>query len=118
EHVELGHDQAVETIDGCGVLHERSVEPTATARTAGDSAVLHAALTDALTDAIERLGGERAAADARYIRLGDADYAGNTRRRDAGSGASATGGRVGGRDEGISAVVDIEHAALRPFEHD
>src|ERR1039457_5574998 len=118
QHVELGHHDAVETVDGSGVAQQGRIEPAATPRTAGDRAEFFAAGADPLARAVEGLGGKGSAADARDVGLGDADDTVNARGRDTGSSAGPAGAGAGGGHEGISAVVDIEHGALRAFEHD
>src|SRR5262245_53083978 len=93
KHVELGHHQAVEAVDGGGVAQQRNVEPAAAPRTSGDGPEFVPALADAVARAVQRLGRERTGSHARDVRLGDADDALNPRRRHA--GASACSARAG-----------------------
>ena len=77
-----------------------------------------AALDEQVADrvALEQLGRERPAADARRVRLHDADDALDRARPDAGAGAHAARDRVARRDERIRAVVEVEERRLRAFE--
>ena len=61
--------------------------------------------------------GERTFADTGAVRLGDTDDGANGGGRNAGADGCASGGCAGRGDEGIGAVVDIEHGALRAFKH-
>ena len=116
EHVELGDDDAVETVDRRSVTEQRDIEPAAAARPAGDGAEFLAAAADLLARSVQRLGRKRAAADAGDICLGYADDAADAGGRNACAGAGAAGARAGGSDERICAVIDVEHGALRAFE--
>src|SRR4051812_47300912 len=65
-----------------------------------------------------KLGRERALADARRVRLGDADDAIDLGRADAGALTRARGDRRAAGHVRIRAVIEIEQAALRTFEQD
>ena len=77
-----------------------------------------AALDEQVADrvALEQLGRERAAADARGVRLHHPDDAVDRERPDAGAGAHAARDRVARRDERIRAVVEVEERRLRALE--
>ena len=94
----------------------RRVEPAAAARAAGDRAEFVAAHAQMLADFVVELGRERTAADARRVRLHDAEHVVEAARPDAGARASLPRHAVGRRDERIRAVIDVEQRALRAFE--
>src|SRR5699024_3008092 len=71
-----------------------------------------------LAPLVEELRRERARADAGGVRLDDAQRGGDAGRADAGTDAGAAGGRVGGRDERVGAVVDVEHGGLAALHED
>src|SRR5262249_4568259 len=90
--------------------------PAAAARAAGDGAVFVAAVAEILAGGIVLLGGKRAAANARRIRLYDADhvvdeFGGHTR-----AAGDADAGAVTAGDKRIRSVVDIEERALGTFK--
>src|SRR5690606_16534997 len=74
EHVQLGDAQAGDAVDGHRALERDDVHPAAAARAAGGGAVLGTAVAQALADVVIEFGGERAAADAGGIGLGDAQH--------------------------------------------
>src|SRR5690606_6066398 len=115
EHVELGDAQAGDAVDGHGALERDDVDPAAAARAPRRCAVLGAAIADALADLVVELGGERAAAHARGIGLGDAEHVVDRIGAHARAGQRAADGGVGAGDVGIGAVVDVEQRALRAF---
>ncbi len=116
EHVELGEHDVGQTVDlGRVTIHHR-VEPAATTRTAGGHAILVALGAQPIAFLAEQLGRERTFAHTGHIRLGDADHAVDLGRTDAGTGACAAGGRVGGRHERVGAVVHVKHGGLTAFE--
>ena len=64
------------------------------------------------------LGGEGALAYPRRIGLDDAEDVAARGRTHAGAGGGLAGDGVGGGDEGIGAVVDVQHHRLRALEQD
>ena len=64
---------------------------------------------------VEQFHGEGTGTDACAVGFEDAEYFADVRRAYAQSGADAAAGGAGRADEGISAMVDVEHGALRPF---
>ena len=79
ENIQLGDHQPLRAVDLVGVAQHRNVEPAAAPRTAGYRAVLVAALAQQIAGGIVNLGGERPAADARDVGLGDGDDSANVR---------------------------------------
>src|SRR5690606_2853573 len=71
EHVELGDAQSGYAVDLDRTLECRCVEPSATARTAGDRAEFLALFGEMTADLIEQFGRERARADPCGVSLGD-----------------------------------------------
>jgi hypothetical protein len=67
---------------------------------------------------VVQLGRERARADARRVRLRDADDLVDVLRADAGADARRAGDRVRRRHERIRPVVDVEHRRLGALEED
>ncbi len=118
EHVELGQRDAVDAADLDRLAHQRGVEPAAAPRPAGDGAELVAALAEPAADLVVELGRERAAADPRGVGLGDAEHIADGADRQAGAGGGLAGGGVRRGDEGIGAVVDVEHHPLGALEQD
>ena len=100
------------------VAHGDRVVPAAAPRTAGDGAVLVAALAQAVAHLAGQLGRQRSFADARRVRLDHAEHASDRARRNAEAGADAADRRVRRGDVRIGAVIDVEQRALRAFEQD
>src|SRR6201999_2421619 len=100
------------------LAQHHSVEPAAAPLAPGVGAELVAALDEQLADVVLLLGRERSRPDAGDVRLGDADDPLNVTGTEARPRAGAPGDRVGGRDEGIGAVVQVEEGGLGPFEED
>ena len=61
---------------------------------------------------------ERAGTYTCRICLYDADDVIHATRTDTGTSTSTTGSRVGTRDKGIRAMIDVEHRCLRTFKKD
>ena len=118
EHVEQHDADRGDAAEPAGVTHGDGIEPAATARAARDGAVLVAAVAHVLAGRIVLLGGKRSAADARGIRLHDADDAVDVPGRHAGAAGDADARAVAAGDERIRAVVDVQQCTLSAFEQD
>src|SRR5208282_4698745 len=116
ENVEFGHHHRIDAAEHHRVPKNDEVEPAATARPSCDGAKFVAARADLLRIEIGHFGREGPAANARGVRLRDADNAGDASGSDAKAGGDAAGGGVRGGDVGIGAVVDVEHRSLRALE--
>ena len=118
EHVELGDRDLGAGVEPHRVLEHHEVEPARTTAATGVGAELVAAVDELVADrvALEQLGGERAAADARDVGLGHADHPLDRTRADTGAGAHAPRDGVRRRDERIGAVVEVEEGGLRTLE--
>src|SRR5215203_6753265 len=116
EDVELGDRQRIHAVEANRVAEGDEVHPATAPPPPGGRAELVATLQHLLTDVVEELGREGAGADPRRIGLGDPPDLVNVLRTDAGANASGSGDRVGGGDEGIGAVVQVEQSCLRPLE--
>src|SRR5205814_4749840 len=117
EDVELRQGEGVEAVEHRRGPHDREVEPAGTAGAAGDGAELVAAAAEVLAGRVVELRRERAAADARRVRLGHAQHAVDVLRGHAEAGAYAAGHRVRRRHERVRDVVDVEYRPLRSLEH-
>ena len=73
EHVEQHHGDRVDAAEPAGVAKRHGIEPAAAPRAARDGAVFVAAVAHVLASRVVLLGRERPAADARRVRLHDAD---------------------------------------------
>ncbi len=71
-----------------------------------------------LAGRVEQLRREGAFADPRRVGLDDRDDPVDPVRRHPAAGACAAGGRVGGGDEGVRAVVDVQQRRLAALEQD
>src|SRR5699024_4859381 len=118
EHVELGQEVVGEPVDARGVAGDHGVVPAAAAGPAGVDTHLTAGDLQVLAPLVKELGGERAGAYARRVRLDHAQRVRDLRGPDAGSHAGAPGGRVGGGDERVGAVVHVEHGRLPALHED
>ena len=118
EDVEARDGHVIDARDQPRIAHDAGIEPARATRTARDDAVLVAFLADLVADGVELLRRERALADARAVRLDDADDLVDLLRRDARADGDAAGDGVRGRDIGVCAVVDVEHRRLRALEED
>src|SRR4029079_4921513 len=112
QDVELGDRQRRHRVDARGVAQGDQVQPARAPRPPGGGAELAAALADLGAEIVVELGRERAGADARDVRLGDAPDLVDVLRPDAGADARRARYRVRAGDERIRAVVDVEHRAL------
>ena len=108
QYIELSHAQAGDTVDLDRALQGCGIEPAAAARAARGRAELMAALGQMLADIIEQLGRKRPGADARGVGLGDAQHVMQRVRTDTRAGSGTTGSAVGGSDERISAMINVE----------
>ena len=118
EHVELGQRDAGDAAGPYRLAHHHGVEPAAAALAPGDRAEFVAALAQALADGVVLFGRERPGADARGVRLGDAEHVVERTRPDPRARRGLPRHRVGGGHVGIGAVIDVEHGALGAFEQD
>ncbi len=116
EGVELGDDEVGDPVHALGVAGDDRVVPAAAAGAAGRGAVLVADGAQLLAVVVEELGGERALADARRVRLDHGDDPVHPGRRDPAARAGPARGRVGARDERVGAVVDVEQRGLAALE--
>ena len=116
ENVELGEHEVGEAVDARRVARDHRVVPTAAARAPRGGAVLVAHIAQALAVLVEKLRGERPLADARRVRLDDADHGVDLGGADAGARAGAARRRVGRGHERVGAVVDVEHRRLAALE--
>ena len=88
EHVELGERDPLDAADLDRLAHQHGVEPAAAPAAAGHGAELTAALAEPAAGLVVELGGERPAAHARRIGLGDAEHIADGPRPDARAGAA------------------------------
>ena len=116
QHVELGDGQGVEPVDPRRVAQADGVHPSAASRPARDRAELLAARAQQVGNVAAQLRGERAVPHPRAIGLGDADRPVDLGRGHARSRAGSARGRARRRDEGVRAVVEIQHGPLSTLE--
>src|SRR5216683_1100261 len=116
QHVELGDGQGVEPIDPRGVAQADGVHPSAASRPARDRAELLAPRAQQIGNVAAQLRGERAAPHPRAIGLGDPDRPVDLGRGYARARAGAARGRARRRDEGVRAVIEIQHGPLGTLE--
>src|SRR6266704_1107933 len=116
QHVELGDGQGVEPVDPRRVAQADGVHPSAASRPARDRAELLAARAQQVGNVAAQLRGERAVPHPRAIGLGDADRPVDLGRGHARSRAGSARGRARRRDEGVRAVVEIQHGPLGALE--
>ncbi|MCY1204318.1 hypothetical protein D9M72_158440 [compost metagenome] len=120
EHVQLGDAQARQAVDLRRALEQRGVEPAATAAAAGGHALFGAHGAHVVAGGARRgpveLGGERTAAHAGAVGLGDAQHVVQHARAHARTGGGVAGHAVARGDVRVGAVVDVEQRALRAFE--
>src|SRR5205823_13766678 len=91
EHGELPQRERGEAVQPRRVAERDQIEPAAAALPAGHGPELAPELADALLRGTLDLGRERALADARDVRLGDADDGVDARRADPDPGRRAAG---------------------------
>ena len=118
EDVELGQGHLGQRVEAHRLAEHDSVEPSAPAFAPRIGAELVAPLHEQIPDVVLLLGREGPRADPGDIGLGDADDAVDVPGPEARPGAGAAGDRVGGGDEGVGAVVEIEEGGLGPLEQD
>ena len=116
EHVELGHGKPGEAVHADGVAYHDGVEPTAAARSPGGCPEFVSQLPDPVGHGRLRLGGERPVAHTSRVRLDDPQHGIDGRGSDARADRRSTGGRIGGRDVRVGAVVHVEQRALGTLE--
>ncbi len=116
QHVELGDRQRVHPVEADGVAQRDQVHPAAAPAAAGGGAELVAALDHPLADLVVQLGREGPGADPGRVGLGDPpDLVMSVGPTPAPTHGGA-GDRVGGGDEGIGAVVEVEQGRLGALE--
>jgi hypothetical protein len=116
EHVELGQRDTVDAAGLDRLPHCHRVKPAAAPLASGDDAEFAAALAELLADRVVELGRKRAAADARRVGLGDTEHVADRGGCDPRPGRSLSRDRIRRGDNGVGAVIDIEHRLLRPLE--
>ena len=94
QDVELVEHDAADAVDRDRVAQRHGVEPAEPPRPPGGGPELAAPLGGAGADLVVELGRERPGADARRVRLHDADDLVDLERPDAAAGARAAGDRV------------------------
>ena len=87
-------------------------------RRPGHRAEFPAALAQAAPDVVVQLGRKRALADARGVCLGNAEHIADGGRSGSAADRDLTGQGVRGRNEGVGAVIDVEHRPLSALEQD
>ena len=118
QNVEEGQGDLSDAIETGDVAGGDGVEPSGPAGAAGGGAVFASALADSRTGLVMKFGRERTTTDAGAIRLKDGEHALHLGGGDASALAGTCGG--GGRrcDEGVGAVVYIEHGALSALDEE
>ena len=118
QDIQLRHRESGEPIHPDCVPDHDGVKPSASPRPPRRRAKLASEFPNPLGDRRFCFGGQGPIADPRRVRLHDAQDRIDRRGADADADRGAAGGRVGRRDIGIGAVIDIEQRALRAFEQD
>ena len=116
EDVELRERERGEPVEAGGVAQRHEVEPAAAALAPRDRAELAAELAQTLLVGAFDLGRERPRADARDVRLRDADDLVDSRRADPDTGRRSPGDRGRRRDERVRPVVEVEKRRVRALE--
>src|SRR4029077_15134955 len=116
EDVEFGERQALNAAGAHGLTHQNCAEPAAAPRPSGDDAEFLAALAERFADLIGLFGRKRSRADAGRVGLADAKDVVDCARAPTRTGRRWRRRRVGGRDERIGPMVDVEQRALRAFK--
>jgi len=105
-------------VDLHGVAECDEVEPSDASGPAGGCAEFVAAFSDAFGGVVCEFCREGSGADAGAVGLADAEDVCGVGWRGSGAGSDAGGGGVGGCDEGVCSVVDIEEGGVGAFEED
>ncbi len=116
EHIELGQRDAVEAVDARRIPQCHRVHPAAPPRPTRHGAELVPPHAEQIGGRAVQLGRKRPASDPRAVGLRDAEHAVDLGGRHARARARAAGGRARGRDEGIGAVIEVQHGALGALE--
>ena len=116
EHVQLRHGEIGEAVHSCRIPHDERVEPAAPSWPSGRRAVLVAELAHFGLERLLELRRQRAVADARRVRLHDAEHAVERVRPDADADRRAPRRRVARRHVRIRPVVDVEKRSLCTLE--
>src|SRR5215211_87107 len=116
EHVQLRDRKRGEPVEAHGVAQRHQVEPPAAPFAAGRRAALAAPLADERAEVVVELGRKRPRANPRRVCLRHAPYLVDVPRANAGPDARGTGNGVGGGDERIRAVVEVEERPLGALE--
>ena len=112
KHIQLGQVESSVVVDGVRVAGQNEIQPAAAALAACGDAELAADALQLVAVGVELLGGEGAAADAGGVGFYDSDHvldAGGVEGEGLDSTAEAGGG---GGDEGVGAVVEVEHEGI------
>ena len=116
EDVELGERHLGQRVEAHGLAQHDGVEPPTAPLAPGVGAELVAPLDEELADVVLLLGRERPGADPGDVGLGDADHPLDVPWPEPRAGAGAAGHRVGGGDEGVGPVVEVEEGGLGALE--
>ena len=118
QNVQLGQGDACNAARDNGLAHHDGVKPSAAALTACYRPKLMAAFAETLADFIGQFRRKGAFADTGCIGFGDTQHIVQRAGPQACSAGGLPGNRVGTRDKGIRAVINVEHGALGAFKED
>ena len=116
KHVELGEHDVGQAVDLSRITVHHRIKPATTTRATRSHAILMTLRTQPLAILAKQLSRERSFAHAGHVRFGNTNHTADLGRTDTSTGACAAGGRVGGCDERIRAVIHVEHGGLAAFE--
>ena len=120
EDVELRDCELGAPVEPHRVSEHHGVEPAGATAPPGVGPELGTAVDEEIPDgvALGQFSGERAAADAGHVGLHDADDSVDGAGSDPSAGADPTRDGVGGGDEGVGAVIEVEVGGLGALEED
>jgi hypothetical protein len=118
EDVELGEVEGGVVVASVRVLHDDKIEPSATAFATCCNTDLVSDLLELLADLVELFGGEGTATNTGGVSLDHADDVLDGSPAEGETCDDTTKTSVRGGDEGICAVVDIEHERIGTLHKD
>ena len=116
EDVQLVEGDRADAVHGDGIAQRHDVQPADPPRSPGDRPELVAARGDPGADLVVELRRIGSGADPGRVRLNDPDHLVHLERPDPPAGASAAGDRIGGSDEGVTPMIEIQQRPLGAFE--
>ena len=118
EHIAFHHDKLGDAVYHNGIAEGNEVEPPATTVATSYSAIFVTYLANLVACLIEKFNREGTTTDTGRLGLEDTEDFTNSVGSHTKTRAYTTTYSIGGRNEGIGSMVDVEHCTLSAFSKD